>query len=130
MTNPAGQNRRRSAPKKKPEEQQFLRKRFLGAGRGATTKVFRILGWAIAVWFLSAILFGETGFFSLLRMNSMKDSLEQEITALEEARAETEARHDALEHDAATIEEVAREEYGMMKDGETVYRVVLEDEED
>jgi cell division protein FtsB len=129
MPSSSGENKRRTAPKKKPEEPQFLRKRFLGAGRGATTKVFRILGWAIAVWFLSAILFGETGFFSLMRMNSMKDSLDSEIRALEEARAATEARRDALEKDPATIEEVAREEYGMMKDGETVYRVVLEEDE-
>jgi len=128
MASTSGENRRRTAPKK-PEEPQFLRKRFLGAGRGATTKVFRILGWAIAIWFLSAILFGETGFFSLMRMNSMKDALEVELEALEEARAETETRRDALERDAAMIEEVAREEYGMMKDGETVYRVVLEEEE-
>jgi cell division protein FtsB len=129
MPSPSGENRRRTASAK-PQEPQFLRKRFLGAGRGATTKVFRILGWAIAIWFLSAILFGETGFFSLMRMNAMKDSLEQEIVALEEARAETETRRDALERDAATIEQVAREEYGMMKDGETVYRVVLEEEEE
>ncbi len=129
MPGTSGENRRRTAPKQKPEEPQFLRKRFLGAGRGATTRVFRVLGWAIAVWFLSAILFGETGFFSLLRMNSMKDSLEEEILALEEVRAETESRRDALERDAAVIEEVAREEYGMMKDGDTIYRVVLDEEE-
>ena len=51
-----------------------------------------------------------------------------EIAELEAERAATEERRDDLENDPWTIEKVAREEYGMMRDGETCYRVESQSE--
>ncbi len=128
MPNPAGVNRRKKPPKK--EGPRFLRKPFTGYGRGAPAKVLRILGWTLAIWFASAILLGDSGLFSILRMKRMRNSLERELTNLEET-LETRQRHQGnLEGDPETIERVAREEYGMIRDGEISYIVTLEDEED
>lgn len=127
MPNPSGVNRRKRPPKK--QEPRFLRKVFPGYGRGAPARVLRILGWTVAIWFASSILFGDSGLFSILRMRNMKGALEDEIEVLEEVKAATEERRDDLESDPETIEELAREEYGMIRDGEICYRVKREDED-
>ncbi len=127
MPNPSGVNRRKRPPKK--QDPKFLRKVFPGYGRGAPAKVLRILGWTVAIWFVSAILFGDSGLFSILRMRSMKRAIENEIEVLEEVKAATEERRDDLKNDPETIEELAREEYGMIKDGEICYRVKHDDED-
>ena len=121
MPNPSGVNRKRRPPRKK--EPRFLRKAFPGYGRGAPAKVLRILAWTLGVWFACSILLGDTGLFSIARMHGMRDDLEAEIHALEQEKAETEGLRDRLENDPATIETIAREEYGMIRDGEICYRV-------
>jgi cell division protein FtsB len=127
VPNPSGVNKRKRSPKS--QEPRFLRKVFPGYGRGAPAKVLRILGWTVAVWFVSAILFGDSGLVSILRMRGMRGSLEDEIEVLEEVKAATEERRDDLKNDPETIERLAREEYGMIKDGEITYRVKHEDDE-
>ena len=128
MPNPAGVNRRKRPARKK--EPRFLRKAFPGYGRGAPVKVLRILAWTIGIWFACSILLGDTGLISIVRMRGMRDDLEAEIGALEFQRMETETHRDNLENDPATIERIAREEYGMIRDGEICYRVETgEDEE-
>jgi cell division protein FtsB len=126
MPNASGVNRKRAAKK---EEPRFLRRTFDGYGRGAPTKVLRILGWTIAFWFVSAILLGDSGLFSILRMKGMKSALQDEISALEQTRDEASEYNDALTNDPDAVEKVAREEFGMIKEGETCYRVVLEDDD-
>jgi cell division protein FtsB len=126
MPTSSGENRRRVTKK---EEPRFLRRTFDGYGRGAPAKVLRILSWTIAIWFVSAILLGDSGLFSIIRMKGMKGALQDEITALETERSNAEAYNDSLRNDPWTVEKVAREEYGMIKEGETCYRVVLEDDE-
>ncbi len=126
MPTSSGENTRRAAKK---EEPRFLRRAFDGYGRGAPAKVLRILSWTIAIWFVSAILLGDSGLFSIVSMKGMKSALQDEISALEQTRDDATAYNDDLRNDAWTVEKVAREEYGMIKDGETCYRVVIEDEE-
>jgi cell division protein FtsB len=126
MPNPLGVNRKKMPPK--PEEPRFLRKVFPGYGRGASMRVVRIIVLVIAAWFSSAILLGDSGLVSILQMKGMKRSLENDIHALEELKAQTRDLRTNLTNDPWTIEKVAREEYGMIKDGETCYRVLLEEE--
>ena len=121
MPNPSGVNRRKKHQKK--QEPRFLRKAFPGYGRGASTNVLRILAWTIGLWFAYAVLFGDTGLVSIVSMHGMRDDLVAEISELEAQRAETEELRDDLENDPWTLEKVAREEYGMIKEGETCYRV-------
>jgi cell division protein FtsB len=69
---------------------------------------------------------------SLLYSSATRGSsgaLQDEISALEQTRDDAAAYNDDLRNDPWTVEKLAREEYGMIKEGETCYRVVLEDEE-
>jgi cell division protein FtsB len=126
LPNASGENRRR-IPKK--EEPRFLRKPLKNQGRGAPVSVLRILGWTIAVWFVFAILMSDSGLFSILHMKGMKRGLEVEIGALGQKRDEAAAYNEDLRNDPDAVEKVAREEYGMIKEGEICYRVVLEEDE-
>jgi cell division protein FtsB len=121
VPNASGVNRRKRHEKKK--EPRFLRKAFPGYGRGTSTNVLRVLAWTVGLWFAYAILFGDSGLVSIIQLHGMEDELQSEITELQAERDETEALRDDLKNDPWTLEKVAREEYGMIKEGETCYRV-------
>jgi cell division protein FtsB len=73
-----------------------------------------------ALYFLT--LGGDYTFLDLWRMGR---DLATETTALDSVRAEVvelEARADSLASDSATLERLAREQYGLIKDGERLYR--------
>ncbi len=75
---------------------------------------------AILVVYLT---FDNKGVIARVSLESQKKELEQKIL---QAEAETKALHAqirALQGDRKTIEKIAREKYGMARDGETVYRV-------
>jgi cell division protein FtsB len=81
-------------------------------------------GTLVAVSLYYAVLGGEYSAFDLLRLGQMQ---EREQAALEVARVEVDslrARATLLESDPATIERVARERFGMVRDGELLYRFV------
>ncbi len=85
------------------------------------------LGRAIVpVFFLAAVYFAVFGGeYSVFELRHARASVEVERGRLVQVRAEIDslaAWADSLEHDAATIERVAREDFGMIRDGETLYR--------
>ena len=69
-----------------------------------------------------ALFGGETSVFEL---RTARTSVEVERARLAELHGEIDslaAWADSLQNDPATIERIAREEYGMIRDGETLYR--------
>ena len=77
-----------------------------------------ILG--LALYF--ALFGGEHTHLELLEARS---AIEEESQALAELHLKVdslEARADSLENDPATLERVARERYGMIREGEILYR--------
>ncbi len=71
-----------------------------------------------------AIFGGEYGILELRALDRQAAGLEQRVWAL---RAEVDSLREAadqLEHDSATLERVARERYGLIRDGEILYRFV------
>lgn len=67
-------------------------------------------------------LFG--GEYSLLELRHARNEIkaqEQELNLLKGEVEYLRARADSLEHDSATLEKLAREEYGMIRDGEVLY---------
>ena len=69
-------------------------------------------------------LFG--GEYSLLELRSARSEIkaqEEELTLLREENEYLRARADSLEHDSATIEKLAREQFGMIREGEVLYRL-------
>jgi cell division protein FtsB len=73
-----------------------------------------------AVYF--AVFGGDYDSFDLRRIRSERAAEEQRV---QEAQAEVErlrARRDSLRHDNGAIERIARERYGLIRDGERLYR--------
>ncbi len=80
----------------------------------------------ILVLFL-VVWFGFLDNYSLYTRYSLyseKSDLEQKIELLKEETKTLEAKIEALQNDPAYLERIAREEYGMRKDGETIYQVI------
>ena len=79
------------------------------------------------VLILGGVAFGLWGgLFSTVDWWKLKQRVESERQAIERLETETdslEAWAQALESDSATQERVAREVFGMIRDGETLYRV-------
>lgn len=65
------------------------------------------------------------GEYSLLELRSARSAIETQEAELLRLRAERDslqARADSLENDPATLERIARERFGMIRDGEVLYR--------
>lgn len=83
-----------------------------------------IMGGFIIVWFT----FIDT--YSLLtryQLNERKEDLKQKTQQLEAETAELKDKIEDLRSDSALLERIAREEYGMRKEGDVVYKIREED---
>ena len=69
------------------------------------------------------LLFGSHGIIQRVRLQNQKVELEMKIRQAEEETKRLQAESKALDGDKKAIEKVAREKYGMHRDGETVYKV-------
>jgi cell division protein FtsB len=110
-------------------ENQFYRKLptsrrlFKGVLRKALRNKKRTLLFSLTFVLVTYLLFDNKGVIARVRLEAQKNELEQKIV---QAEAETKSLHAqiiALQGDKKTIEKIAREKYGMARDGETVYRV-------
>ncbi|MER3524339.1 MAG: hypothetical protein C4326_09795 [Ignavibacteria bacterium] len=77
----------------------------------------------LSVVFLSYALFGTYGILTHLQLLHKKAQLQALIREEVEQNRKLQAEVRALEGEPKTIEKVAREKYGMIREGETVYRV-------
>ncbi len=69
------------------------------------------------------LLFGNHGIVQRIRLQNQKTELEEKIRQAEAETKQLQAESKALDADKKTIEKVAREKYGMAREGETVYKV-------
>ncbi len=79
-----------------------------------------ILSTFILIWF------GFVDSYSLLTrigLNNQKADLKEKIEKLNASTEDLKTKIDHLHQDAQLLEKIAREEYGMRKPGETVYKV-------
>ena len=92
------------------------------AGRHLTRR--RTLGLLGGLFFLYVYVAGDYGLYQLyVKWNSI-DRLRTEIAALERERGDLLAQRISLRRgDPTMIERIARERYGMVRSGETAYRV-------
>jgi cell division protein FtsB len=100
-----------------------------GGGKlhAAAKKLFKnkrlLFGLILGIPLLFFIIFGNRGIVQRVRLQSQKTELEAKILQAEEETKKLQAESKALDGDKRTIEKVAREKYGMVRDGETVYKV-------
>jgi len=69
------------------------------------------------------LMLDNKGVIARVRLESQKKELEQKVLQAEAETKKLQAQIKALEGDKKTIEKIAREKYGMAREGETVYRV-------
>jgi cell division protein FtsB len=69
-----------------------------------------------------AVFGGDYDLFELRRVRAERAAEEARATGTRADVDRLRARRDSLLHDSATIERVARERYGMIRDGERLYR--------
>jgi cell division protein FtsB len=84
--------------------------------------VLALLLLAGAVYF--ALFGGDYGYFEVRRLERERTAEEARVQALKIELVRLRSRADSLEHDSATLERVAREKFGLIKNGEKLYRFV------
>ena len=70
-----------------------------------------------------AVFGGEYSVLEVRRARAEREELAQRLAEVERVNDSLRAWGDALEADSATIERVARERYGMIREGEVLYRI-------
>jgi len=88
----------------------------------------RFLILMIFIGFLALLMPGKRGFLNQIRMRLKQRQLAKEIKELKETKERLEDKKEMLQ-EPETIEKIAREEYGMAKKDEKVYRVVPKENE-
>ena len=85
------------------------------------------MGVLAGVLVVSAYVAAFGGEYSVLDMRATRAELramEAELDSLRTETARLRARADSLEHDRFVLERLAREEFGMIRDGDLLYRFV------
>ena len=83
-----------------------------------------ILGGFLFIWFA----FIDTySLWTRYDLSQRKDDLKQKTEQLEAETARLKQQINDLKNDPALLERIAREEYGMKKEGETVYKIKVKE---
>ena len=112
-------------------EDQFYRK---------SRKKTSIPGWLKKTWktksirftlllvvpIVSFITFSNKGILQRVNLENQKKEMQAKIRQAQQEQLQLQVQSKALENDPKAIEKVAREKYGMIREGETVYRVKKE----
>jgi cell division protein FtsB len=85
-----------------------------------------LLAALIVVPVVSFITFSNKGILKRLSLESEKSAMQEKVQAASQEQARLQAQSQSLDKDPRAIEKVAREKYGMVRDGETVYKVKKE----
>ena len=76
-----------------------------------------------------AVFGGQYSVFEVHRARVAIGAESAELARLHHEIDSLESRTDSLEFDASTLERIARERFGMIREGEVLYRLVEPDEE-
>jgi cell division protein FtsB len=77
----------------------------------------------VAFPILAFMMFSEKGILTHLKLQSQKEEMLVKVQIAQTEQRRLQELSKALDSDAAMIEKVAREKYGMIREGETVYKI-------
>ena len=89
----------------------------------------KILLWAVILVIAYFYLFGNTGIIHLIQSKYRQNDLAKSIAAIEEENRRATAEIQGLRSDLKTVERLAREELGLIKKGEVVYKFIIKKED-
>ncbi len=107
---------RKTKPKLKSWLNRTLRKKFV------------LLTLLITLPTLSFMMFSNKGIIQRLTLEREKEAMRIKINQTLQEQQKLQQQSKALDSDPKAIEKVAREKYGMIREGETVYKVRKETE--
>ena len=81
-----------------------------------------LIPFALALFLVGYVIFADHGLLQRVRLARQKSEMEQKLREAEAEYIRLKGELKALENDRATLERVAREQHGMVRSGETVYR--------
>lgn len=90
--------------------------------------VIQVVGAGGCVWLFVALFSGEMGLTRYLSMRDYAKNLEHELSVLRRENATLQRDITRLQHDPAKIEQLAREQLGYVRKGETVYQLAPDPE--
>lgn len=88
-----------------------------------------IIGGVLGIPAILYVVFGSHGIVQRIQLQDRISQLQQQIEAVKADNDRLKLEAKALESDPKMIEKVAREKYGMSREGETVYRIRKPDEQ-
>lgn len=107
---------RKTKPKLKNWLNRTLRKKFV------------LLTLLITLPTLSFMMFSNKGILQRLTLEGEKEEMRIKINQTLQEQQKLQQQSKALDSDPKAIEKVAREKYGMIREGETIYKVRKETE--
>lgn len=112
-------------------DDQFYRKpRYGGRLAGLLKWTFKHKGmrWFLFVGVPALVFFtfSNKGLLQHIHLRKERAETQEKIRVVQEEQLRLQRLSQALDNDAAMIEKVAREKYGMIREGETVYKVKKE----
>jgi cell division protein FtsB len=99
------------------------RRTILQAKRKRRWTFYVIGGFFLMSYFTYEFLFDTMGFMKYLNMKRTHGQIVEEIKTIEEENARLRKDVEAVKHDPATMEGLARDRLGMVKQGETVFLI-------
>ncbi len=109
------------------ENRFYRREKQAGGWRKRSVSLLRnrriLVTLSVAGPLLLFVLFNNRGVIQRIKLEQQKEALVARVRQLETDQAELRRLSQLLDGDRAAIEKVAREKYGMLRDGETIYRV-------
>ena len=78
----------------------------------------------LGLWFLYVLTLSDQGIVRIIRLKNRIEQGEKDITALEAEQDSLQSELSGLENNLDLVEKHAREELGMVKPGEVVYKLV------
>ncbi len=80
----------------------------------------------IFVPILSFITFSNRGVLQRMNLENQKKEMEAKVRQSQQEQLQLQQQSKALDSDPRAVEKVAREKYGMIREGETVYKIKKE----
>ncbi|MBK8984218.1 MAG: septum formation initiator family protein [Ignavibacteria bacterium] len=78
---------------------------------------------------ISMTIFGNKGILQKMKLEEETNELEKQIKLELDKTEELQKEIEALKSSESRLEEVAREKFGMTKDGEKIYKVIIDSTE-
>ena len=85
-----------------------------------------ILTLLVVIPIVSFVMFSNKGILKRMSLESEKQAMQEKVQQALHEQSQLQQESKALDNDKRAIEKVAREKYGMIREGETVYKVKKE----